>query len=139
METVNPNGTKSYKMKGHTLPGINQKSEGNTDLPDGRSGSSALQQNEVLEEQKQKQINQNKNKYTQATDAENEGYSALNLTVGGSRVDVFDKEGTQYDEEGNPIKEDAAAKAIYTEEEKTGKSAGGIDYDEPAKGPNLPM
>ena len=32
-----------YKMKGHTLPGINQKSEGNTDTPDGRSGSSAFQ------------------------------------------------------------------------------------------------
>ena len=32
-----------FKMKGHTLPGINQKSEGNTDLPDGRSGSSAFQ------------------------------------------------------------------------------------------------
>jgi len=32
-----------YKMKGHTLPGINQKSEGNTDMPDGRSGSSPLQ------------------------------------------------------------------------------------------------
>ena len=34
---------KPYKMKGHTLPGINQKSEGNTDLQDGRSGSSPLQ------------------------------------------------------------------------------------------------
>ena len=36
---------KPYKMKGHTLPGINQKSEGNTDLPDGRSGSSPFQHN----------------------------------------------------------------------------------------------
>ena len=34
---------KPYKMKGHTLPGINQRSEGDTDLPDGRSGSSPLQ------------------------------------------------------------------------------------------------
>jgi hypothetical protein len=34
---------KPYKMKGHKLPGINQNSEGNTDLPDGRSGSSPLQ------------------------------------------------------------------------------------------------
>ena len=33
----------AYKMKGHTLPGINQRSEGNTDLPDGRSGSSPFQ------------------------------------------------------------------------------------------------
>ena len=33
-----------YKMKGHTLPGINQRSEGNTDLPDGRSGSSPFQE-----------------------------------------------------------------------------------------------
>ena len=32
-----------FKMKGHTLPGINQKSEGSTDLPDGRSGSSPFQ------------------------------------------------------------------------------------------------
>ena len=115
METVNPNGNKSYKMKGHTLPGINQNMD-KTNLPDGRAGSSAVQ-----------------------------------LTIGGSRVDVFDKEGgegsiggsgtasdptAELDAEGNPI---SAAKAIYTEEEKTGKSAGGIDYDEPAKGPNLPM
>jgi len=35
---------KTYKMKGHTLPGINQRSEGNTDLPDGRSKSSTFQQ-----------------------------------------------------------------------------------------------
>ena len=34
---------KPFKMKGHTLPGINQKSEGDTDTPDGRSGSSAFQ------------------------------------------------------------------------------------------------
>ena len=34
---------KPFKMKGHTLPGINQRSEGNTDLPDGRSGSAPLQ------------------------------------------------------------------------------------------------
>ena len=33
----------AYKMRGHLLPGINQRSEGNTDLPDGRSGSSPLQ------------------------------------------------------------------------------------------------
>jgi len=33
-----------FKMKGHTLPGINQRSEGNTDLPDGRSGSSPFQE-----------------------------------------------------------------------------------------------
>ena len=35
---------KTYKMKGRTLPGINQRSEGNTDLSDGRSKSSAFQQ-----------------------------------------------------------------------------------------------
>ena len=34
---------KTYTMKGHTLPGINQRSEGNTDLPDGRSKSSTFQ------------------------------------------------------------------------------------------------
>ena len=32
----------AYKMKGHTLPGINQKSEGKN-LSDGRAKSSALQ------------------------------------------------------------------------------------------------
>ena len=31
---------KPFKMKGHTLPGINQRSEGDTDLPDGRSAVS---------------------------------------------------------------------------------------------------
>ena len=35
-----------FKLKGHTLPGINQKSEGNTDMPDGRSGSSPFQKDE---------------------------------------------------------------------------------------------
>ena len=35
---------KTFKMKGHTLPGINQRSEGNTDLADGRSKSSVFQQ-----------------------------------------------------------------------------------------------
>ena len=34
----------TFKMKGHTLPGINQRSEGNTDLADGRSKSSTFQQ-----------------------------------------------------------------------------------------------
>jgi len=33
----------AFKMKGHTLPGIKQKSEGNTDLKDGRSGSAVFQ------------------------------------------------------------------------------------------------
>ena len=34
----------AYKMRGHLLPGINQRSEGNTDLSDGRSGSSPFQE-----------------------------------------------------------------------------------------------
>ncbi len=38
---------KKFTMKGHTLPGINQRSEGNTDLPDGRSASSAFQDKEL--------------------------------------------------------------------------------------------
>ena len=37
---------KPFKMKGHFLPGINQRSEGQTDMPDGRSASSAFQQSE---------------------------------------------------------------------------------------------
>jgi|TARA_R110002096_G_scaffold429482_1_gene642401 hypothetical protein len=33
-----------FRMKkNHTLPGINANSEGNTDMPDGRSASSAFQ------------------------------------------------------------------------------------------------
>jgi len=36
-----------FKMKGHTLKGINQRSEGNTDLADGRSGSAAFQHTEA--------------------------------------------------------------------------------------------
>jgi hypothetical protein len=39
---------KTYTMKGHTLPGINQRSEGNTDLPDGRSKSSAFQFGNIM-------------------------------------------------------------------------------------------
>ena len=38
-------GRPPFKMRGHTLPGINQRSEGNTDLPGGRSKSSAFQKN----------------------------------------------------------------------------------------------
>ena len=45
---------KQFKMKGHTLPGINQRSEGDTDLPDGRSKSSALQHKPWAEEHKEK-------------------------------------------------------------------------------------
>ena len=37
---------KKFKMKGHTLPGINQRSEGDTDLPDGRSASSPFQKHD---------------------------------------------------------------------------------------------
>jgi len=37
---------KPFKMKGHFLPGINQRSEGQTSMPDGRSASSAFQQSE---------------------------------------------------------------------------------------------
>ena len=39
----------AFKMKGHTLPGINQRSEGDTDTPDGRSASSAFQKQSPLE------------------------------------------------------------------------------------------
>ena len=46
--------TGKFKMKGHTLPGINQRSEGDTDLPDGRSKSSALQHKPWAEEHKEK-------------------------------------------------------------------------------------
>ena len=36
----------AYWKAKHNLPGININSEGDTDLPDGRSGSSPFQQNE---------------------------------------------------------------------------------------------
>ena len=46
--------TGKFKMKGHTLPGINQRSEGNTDLPDGRSGSSPFQHKPWAKEHREK-------------------------------------------------------------------------------------
>ena len=62
---------KNFKMKGHTLPGINQKSE-TPNLPDGRSKSSAFQfgggimgymEREMVEQfyQKQQQQQQQQN------------------------------------------------------------------------------
>ena len=42
----------AFKMKGHTLPGINQKSEGNTDLKDGRSGSATFQMKSPMKDLK---------------------------------------------------------------------------------------
>ena len=39
-----------FKMKGHTLPGINQRLEGDTDSPDGRSKSSAFQKQSPMKE-----------------------------------------------------------------------------------------
>ena len=53
-------GYAPFKMKGHTLPGINQRSEGNTDTPDGRSKSSALQQKK--ETQKKGNLIKNENR-----------------------------------------------------------------------------
>jgi hypothetical protein len=44
----------AFKMKGHTLPGIKQRSEGNTDLKDGRSASAAFQYNSPLNRMKGK-------------------------------------------------------------------------------------
>tara|TARA_R100001082_G_scaffold102593_1_gene72824 strand:- start:1068 stop:1337 length:270 start_codon:yes stop_codon:yes gene_type:complete len=37
----------AYWRAKNTLPGINPNSEGNTDLPDGRSGSSPFQKNKL--------------------------------------------------------------------------------------------
>tara|TARA_R100000152_G_scaffold20545_2_gene14545 strand:- start:14 stop:379 length:366 start_codon:yes stop_codon:yes gene_type:complete len=42
---------KPFKMKGHTLPGINQRSE-TENLPDGRSASSPFQTDEALTQKK---------------------------------------------------------------------------------------
>ena len=42
----------AFKMKGHTLPGINKKSEGNTDTPDVRSRSSAFQKKSQMKNYK---------------------------------------------------------------------------------------
>ena len=63
-----------WKVK-NTLPGIDQNSEGNTDLPDGRSGSSPFQENnsELTNEQKLAAANRRK------TDAINRNMSKYNI------------------------------------------------------------
>ena len=71
---------KPFKMKGHTLPGINQRS--NTNLPDGRPASSSLQYNSPAKEgtmdQKGKAVEHGK-KY-----GDDPGYQAyLHKTMGG--------------------------------------------------------
>jgi len=45
LDATKNGGHSPYKMKGHTLPGINQRSEGNTDLADGRYKPSAFTKN----------------------------------------------------------------------------------------------
>ena len=42
LDATKNGGHSPYKMNGHTLPGINQRSEGNTDLADGRYKPSAF-------------------------------------------------------------------------------------------------
>ena len=101
----NPNGSTPFKMKGHTLPGINQNMD-KTSLPDGRAGSSALQFDAFQSEDKQRE-------------------TAI-------------KESQENMEAGTATTYKAPLKATYVEEEKTGRSAGGVNYDEPAKGPNMP-
>ena len=47
----------SFKMKGFTFPGITTK--GNENMKDGRSKSSAFQKDDIVQKNKQKQINKN--------------------------------------------------------------------------------
>ena len=61
-----------WKVK-NTLPGIDQNSEGNTDLPDGRSGSSPFQKNTLTNEQKLAAANRRK------SDAINRNMSKYNI------------------------------------------------------------
>ena len=45
--TLKSGNNTSFKEMGSSIPGINHESEGNTDLPDGRSGSSAFQHSKI--------------------------------------------------------------------------------------------
>ena len=68
----------AFKMKGHTLPGIKQKSEGNTDLKDGRSGSAAFQQKSALKQALTKE--EYMSLYPAASEDEKEKVVQLGLT-----------------------------------------------------------
>ena len=108
---------KGFKMKGHSLPGINQRSEGNTDLPDGRSASSALQLKEGTMEQKSKAVKHGE-KY-----GDDPGYqSYLDKTMGG---ETTVKGGKSYTKKDSPAKQDYVAN-IYDPKWSPG---GTVDFE----------
>ena len=72
-----------FKMKGHSLPGINQKSEGKN-LADGRSKSSALQKQDAGEDKKKVDFNDPKVQANYEKHKDNPAYrDALNKKSGG--------------------------------------------------------
>jgi hypothetical protein len=90
----------AFKMKGHTLPGIKQKSEGNTDLKDGRSGSAAFQQKSPLEqitkeEAKKKALEELNRIHAAQWDAEERGDQML--------VEILHAKGREKLEEGREL------------------------------------
>ena len=70
----------SFKMKGHTLPGVNQKSE-TANLKDGRSPSSAFQMNvanpNVMETEENETVDAGKKLLKEEAMKEMEGDSAI--------------------------------------------------------------
>ena len=114
METVNPNGAKPYKMKGHTLPGINTKIDANPTnvAAEGLAGSSALQLTRIDVFDKE----------GGEGNVQGSGTSSDPTTLGARNVDIPVEYNT------NPVR------AIYTEEEEKVNPE-----DEERFGPNMPM
>ena len=75
----------SFKMKGHTLPGINQKSE-TANKKDGRSPSSAFQMNvantNVMETEENETVDAGKKLLKEEAMKEMEGDSAIAMKLG---------------------------------------------------------
>ena len=89
--TLKSGNNTSFKEMGSSIPGINHESEGNTDLPDGRSGSSAFQHSKI--------------------DGADHTKDGKGKHPGTYRAHNMERpEG--YDQFGNPIEEPAATKKI---------------------------
>ena len=123
MEGFNSGGGKPFKLPGHTLPGINQRMD-NTNLEDGRPGSSALQFDAFQGEDKQKEI------ATQEAQANMEGGSAANyksaLHSNDPVVEPEDKKTEEEIEEENQKKQ-----------QKPQKTDSQIEKEKKAKQPQL--
>ena len=123
MEGFNSGGGKPFKLPGHTLPGINQRMD-NTNLEDGRPGSSALQFDAFQSEDKQREI------AIEESQANMEGGSAANyksaLHSNDRVVEPEDKKTEEEIEEENQKKQ-----------QKPQKTDSQIEKEKKAKQPQL--